>query len=298
MSKKSPRVKRLSLKSRRGTVKRVGYPKLRLVKGGSLIMAFNKEIHPSFELPVERFQKKTSSNTFTFPNNPDDFLPNTMRGKHILVLGATGRLGSLVVQQALESSYHVTILVRNDRNLPFTSKHLRNPNLVTWVGSPLSRETLDQVVEGKDAVINCIGPSIFRDHDICSRVQKVLNESMSAKGVRRLIAITSQGCGDSGRRVKPIQHFFGRLFAGKIMDDKTVQEEIIIKREDLNWTIIRPGILCNGKLTRRYRINEYLTCMKVNRADVAYFIMAELRTSMWLKRKPTINGYKRYMFMG
>src|SRR5881392_194893 len=108
-----------------------------------------------------------------------------------IVLGATGRLGAQVVNQALESSYHVTALVRSDSNLPFAKHQLRNPNLVIMVGSVLSREDLDKVIEGKDVVINCIGPKLLfpssDDTDICSCSQKLIIESMIDHGVRRLI---------------------------------------------------------------------------------------------------------------
>ncbi|CAG8590062.1 4144_t:CDS:2, partial [Ambispora leptoticha] len=223
----------------------------------------------------------------------DDFCPNTMRGKHILVLGATSRLGVCVVDQALEASYHVTVLVREDRNLPFKKHHLRNPNFVVCVGSVLDRSNLDKVVEGKDAIINCLGPrnTWFGDTTISSRAQPIINESMKSLGVKRIIVVTSQGCGDSIRYVRPIQHFFVRLFVGKVIDDKQMQEFLILEnKEDLDWTIIRPGRLVDGKLTKRYRINEHLTFTKINRADVAHFILQELRTSMWLKRTPTVNG--------
>src|SRR5688572_7668655 len=102
-----------------------------------------------------------------------------------LVLGATGRLGAQVVNQALDASYHVTALVRSDSNLPFTRYQLRNPNLVIMVGSVLSRYDLDKVIEGKDAVINCIGPHpLFNNNhlDICSRSQQLVIDSMIHHG--------------------------------------------------------------------------------------------------------------------
>jgi putative NADH-flavin reductase len=209
-----------------------------------------------------------------------------------LVLGATGRLGTQVVNQALEASYHVTALVRSDSNLPFSRNQLRNPNLVIRVGSVLSRSDLDKVVEGQDAVINCVGPRPFNNNDIdvCSRSQQFITESMIHHKVRRLIVVSLQGVGDSCRP-GPMQKFFGRLFAGKLLDDKEMQEKLVMKYSDqFDWTIIRPGRLFNGRITHKWRINDDLATSKISRANVACFILKELKTSSWIKQVLTINS--------
>jgi len=229
--------------------------------------------------------------TFPVTLNPDDYIPRF--GKHILVLGATGRLGAQVVNQALEASYHVTALVRTDLNLPFTRYQLRNPNLVIRVGSVLSRDDLDKVMEGQDAVINCIGPRLFNNNDIdvCSKSQQLIMDSMIQYGVRRLIVVSLQGVGDSYTRTSSMQKFFGRLFSGKILDDKETQEKIVMKYSDqIDWTIIRPGRLSNGNLTNKWKLNDNFSNTKISRANVACFIMKELRTSSWSKQALTINS--------
>jgi len=221
--------------------------------------------------------------------NPEDCMP---RGKHILVLGATGRLGTQVVNQALEASYHVTALVRSDSNLPFSRNQLRNPNLVIRVGSVLSRSDLDKVVEGQDAVVNCVGPRPFNnnDIDICSRSQQFIMDSMIHHKVRRLIVVSLQGVGDSGRS-GPMQKFFGRLFAGKLLDDKELQENLVMKYSDhFDWTVIRPGRLSNGRITHRWRVNDERATTKISRANLACFILKELKTSSWIKQVLTINS--------
>ncbi|RIA85175.1 hypothetical protein C1645_741781 [Glomus cerebriforme] len=231
--------------------------------------------------------------TFPVTLNFEDYTPSTMRGKHILVLGATGRLGTQVVNQALEASYHVTALVRSDSNLPFTRYQLRNPNLVIRVGSVLSRNDLDKVMEGQDAVINCIGPRLFNnnDIDICSKSQQFIIDSMIHYGVKRLILVSLQGVGDSHTRINSMQKFFGRLFTGKILDDKELQENLVMKYSDqIDWTIVRPGRLSNGNLTNQWKLNDNFSYTKISRANVACFIMKELRSSAWLKHAITINS--------
>ncbi|CAG8503899.1 5482_t:CDS:2 [Acaulospora colombiana] len=263
------------------------------------------------------------------------------RGKHIL--GATGQLGIQIVNQALESSYHVTALVRSDLNLPFTRHQLRNPNLVIMVGSVFDRQDLDKVIEGQDAVINCIGPQpLFGNNtDICSRSQKMIIESMIENKVRRLIAVTMQGigtisgvdnstnsnnsssssgeirCDTEDRPTSPTvsqipviskgwHKLFGKLFSNKVLNDKELQERIIMENNDfIDYTIIRPGRLTNGTLTETYKVMEHddvrriekdsrtttkRSSIKISRADVAHFIMGEIRCNRWVGKTLVIES--------
>ncbi|GBB99283.1 hypothetical protein RclHR1_03470018 [Rhizophagus clarus] len=223
-----------------------------------------------------------------------DFILKSVKGKNILVLGATGDLGIQVISQALEASYHVTILIRNDKNLLLENQHLRNPNLVIITGSVLSREDMNKAVEGQDAIINCLGPRALwtSEVDICSKSQKIIIESMKFYEVKRIIVVTSQGVGGNDKQIGKMQNFFEFIFTGKFISDKELQERYIKENSDfLDWTIIRPGKLYNGELTGHYKLNESPTMMKISRANVAHFILKELQTSVWLKRTPTINGY-------
>ncbi|CAG8556139.1 3363_t:CDS:2 [Ambispora gerdemannii] len=238
----------------------------------------------------------TSYNPLFFDEN----MPSTMRGKHILVLGASGRLGSQVVRQALDASYYVTTLVRNDRALPFTRQQLRNPNLVICVGSIFSRTNLDRVIEGQDVVINCLGPrrscefnllnflgQRTSDIDLNSRAQRYINESMARLGVKRLIIVRCHG-------TSTLDSFFTRLFFSKMHNnDKKVQEKLIVENSKfLDWTIVRVGGLSNGKLTKKYSLhdNDQIILKKVSRADVAHFILKEVGNGTWIQRTPSIDA--------
>ncbi|CAG8488483.1 3655_t:CDS:2 [Ambispora leptoticha] len=230
----------------------------------------------------------SSYNILAFLTQEEEDMPSMRRGKHILVLGASGRLGSQVVQQALDASYHVTILVRNDRSLPFSRRQLKDPNLVICVGSIFSRIDLDRVIEGQDAVINCLSPRTLWTSDIKlnSRAQRLINESMVKFDVKRLIIVRCHG-------TPTIDSFFTRLLSNKVYHDKKVQEKLIMENSEfLDWTIIRVGGLSNGKLTKKYLLldNDEIVFKKVSRADVAHFILKEIGTGMWVKQAPLING--------
>ncbi|CAG8512387.1 31148_t:CDS:2 [Racocetra persica] len=251
----------------------------------------DKEITILVIMPLARYKSRKKSVTTiidvvrpSLPAITNNTLPN-----HIL--GATGNLGTQVVCQALEASYYVTILVRNEKNLQFKRHHLRNPNLVILVGSVLSRDDLDRAIRDQDAVINCLGSRIMAsDINICSKSQRIINQSMMKNKVRRLIVV---GCGKN-QNVSGFQKFFSWFTTkGKALADKETQESIVKQdTEFIDWTIVRPAKLYDGELTN-YRINEPLTMMKISRASVAHFILRELRTSLWLNKTPTISGFEK-----
>lgn len=55
--------------------------------------------------------------------------------------------------------------------------------------------------------------------------------------------------------------------------------EALVKASQADWTIIRPPQLTDGPLTGQYRtaINQFLKdALKISRADVAHFMLANL----------------------
>ncbi|KAF0474608.1 NADP-binding protein [Gigaspora margarita] len=245
-------------------------------------------------MPLAKFKSRKKSITTIIdvvrPSIP--IITNNTLPNHILVLGATGNLGTQVVCQALEASYYVTILVRNEKRLQFKRHHLRNPNLVILVGSVLSRDDLNRAIRDQDAVINCLGSRMMPSSEIklCSKSQRIINQSMMENKVRRLIVV---GCAEN-QKASRFQKFLGWFTTkGKLLADKVTQESIVKQdTEFIDWTIVRTGKLYDGELTN-YRINEPFTMMKISRASVANFIIRELRTSLWLNKTPTISGFEK-----
>jgi putative NADH-flavin reductase len=103
-------------------------------------------------------------------------------------------------------------------------------------------------------------------------------QSSHDERVRRLIAVTGLGAGDSRGHGGLLYDAGLFLLLKRVYDDKDVQEQII-KRSRLDWTIVRPGLLTDGPATGRYRA---LTDPKdwrvgtISRADVADFLVRQV----------------------
>ncbi|RUS12747.1 hypothetical protein BC937DRAFT_87121 [Endogone sp. FLAS-F59071] len=198
--------------------------------------------------------------------------------------------GIELITIALKQSYRVTALVRDETKLRTL---VRNPNLVIIIGSPDVRSCVDQAMSlGQDAVVCCLGPKspFYGDRTICSRAQPVINESMKAFGIKRLIAVSSQGVGMSYEQISCFQHLIGRFIAGRVLDDKERQEQAI-QSSDLDYTIIRPGRLTWGPFTGNIRLNDQLKGGRISRKDLAFCIIKELSLGSWVGGTPTVNSY-------
>jgi hypothetical protein len=111
---------------------------------------------------------------------------------------------------------------------------------------------------------------------------------MNKNAVKRFICITSLGINDSRFKLGlyytlftiPVILFFYFL-------DKSKQEKLIMK-SDLDWIIVRPGQLTNGKLRTNYRhgmkVGHYLLTKMISRASVAHFMLKNLESKMYLRQ--------------
>jgi uncharacterized protein YbjT (DUF2867 family) len=73
--------------------------------------------------------------------------------------------------------------------------------------------------------------------------------------------------------------------------DKSKQEKIIMSSK-LDWTIVRPGQLTNGKKRTVYKhgtdVGNYVFTKRISRADVAHFILSQLTDELYLHRTPGV----------
>ena len=121
----------------------------------------------------------------------------------------------------------------------------------------------------------------------------VLVAAMQAAGVKRLIAVTGAGAGNSRGRIGFLyDNLLFPLMLQRVYSDKDIAEDIIAK-SGLDWTIARPGGLTNGAATGRYRV---LTEMKdwrggfISRADVADFLVKQIAGRNLLAKAPVLVG--------
>lgn len=221
-------------------------------------------------------------------NNPGNDRAKASPAK-ILVLGATGGTGRLIVAQALARGHAVTALVR----APEKARDLTGARLV--VGDVRDQKALREALQGQDAVISALGTpaSPLREVTLLSTATRALTEAMRAEHVARLIVITGIGAGDSvGHGGFLFDRVIYPLLLRNVYADKN-RQEAIVKESGLDWTLVRPAILNDkpgGGAIRALTDLSGFHGGSISRADVAAFVLDQVRSDAWLRRAPLIAG--------
>ena len=206
----------------------------------------------------------------------------------LLIIGGTGGTGKELIKQALEQGHSLTALVRNPKKNKITHQ-----NLSIIKGNILDFEKVQEVVAGQDAVLSALGHKrFFIKTSILSEGTKNIIQAMEKHNVNRFICVTSLGINDSRFKlglyytlfVIPVIIFF-------YFWDKAKQERLI-QSSNLNWTIVRPGQLTNGRKRGSYKhganVGNYILTKMISRADVAHFILSQLSVTTYLHKTPGV----------
>ncbi|MEA1649291.1 SDR family oxidoreductase [Nitrospirillum sp. BR 11164] len=217
-----------------------------------------------------------------------EFVAHTTQPK-VLVLGATGPTGRLIVRQAVAQGYDVTVLARSAEK----ARGLEGAMIV--IGDARDDAVLRQALKGRDAVISALGTpaSPFREVTTLSTATRALVAAMKAEGVRRLVCITGMGAGDSaGHGGFLFDRLIFPLLLRKVYADKN-RQEAIVRESGLDWVLVRPSILNNKPGGGTVRALTDLTGVHggtIARADVARFVLEQVRGDTWLHQAPLITG--------
>lgn len=159
---------------------------------------------------------------------------------NIVVFGASGYCGKAILAEALVQGHTVTAFTRNRNNLPVPQDRLNGIE-----GDVLDRESVRQALRGQDAVIQCLGiggqgngqPTTF-----VSEATRLLVEEMESLAIKRLIALSNVGAGDSAAhlpwafRTLILPYFMRWLYV--IIEDKNRMEPLIFN-STLDYTVVR-----------------------------------------------------------
>lgn len=239
-----------------------------------------------------------------------------MKPRTILIVGASGATGRLLVAELLARGHSVRAIVRSRTGVP--AELHGHPQLTVIEGSLLDfgDEALRAAVEGCDAVASCLGhtPS-FRGifgaprrlvTEAVARLCRAIEASRPERPVR-FVLMCSAGVRnrDLDERVSPAQRFVVfllRLLVPPHADNEQAADYLRARvgREDrwIEWAVIRPDSLQQAERVSPYELHPSPTRSAIfdpgqtSRINVAEF-MARLATDdalwrQWRFRMPVI----------
>src|SRR5258706_13762007 len=142
----------------------------------------------------------------------------------LIVFGATGGTGLSIIDQALAAGHEVTAFARS----PFESKAR------VIQGNVLDPARVADAIRGHDVVFSCLGTRPWRHTNICSEGIASITLAMKTAGVRRLIAMSTQGIGDS--KLSGIGKLGAGLFLRKAVAAKPTMGGMIAAT-GLDWVV-------------------------------------------------------------
>jgi len=208
----------------------------------------------------------------------------------LLVVGASRGIGSETVKRALAAGHHVRALARS------ALADVAHPRLEKIEADALNAASMISATSGMEAVIQTLGESrrpqaLLSGTTLFSRATRILIDAMHATNVRRLLAVTGLGAGDSrGHAGFLYDALVFPLLLKRIYDDKDVQEQMI-RASGLDWTIVRPGLLTSGPATGAARAlteAKDWTAGSISRADVAEFLVREAFERRFVGKTPLL----------
>lgn len=215
--------------------------------------------------------------------------------KKILLFGATGRTGSIILQYALTKGYAVTALVRNPGKLTVEHDHLS-----VIQGLPTRFDDVREAIDGCDAVVSTLSALSMKEimsfrkieppHTLEKSIQNAV-AAMKEDGVKRIVTLSSIGVGDS----YPYAPWFMRLVI-KITNFKIVfadhnRQEALLMGSDLDWTIARPVALNNHEEAEALRVTYHQTPspFTISRKQLAKFMVDCLDGDEYVRKAPILS---------
>jgi putative NADH-flavin reductase len=195
----------------------------------------------------------------------------------VIVFGATGGIGRLLVTGALELGHAVTAFVRNGQSLE------PRDGLRIVQGDIFDPQSVADAIDGHRAVFSALGARTLKAEPVLSRAIPLIINGMHFHMVDRIISVGAAGAlYPAGKYQPPIATVLFAIIRATVlrhpMADQRAQERLLAAT-DLDYTIVRPPRLTDDPATGTYRVLPDAvpsSSRRISRADVADFMLQQL----------------------
>jgi len=213
------------------------------------------------------------------------------RRMKILLLGATGAVGQLALEEFLKADHEVKALVRNT-----SAVQRRHPRLTVVQGEATKAADVEEALAGQDVVLSTIGAPANKRTTLRTDVARNLVTGMKKHGIRKLVWLDAAGVGSSKKFVQRSSFLFGRilmpLFLNHMYED-AARADAIIEKSGCDWVVVRPVSFTNHAKTGNVSVVTDMSLtvplrLRMARADVAAFLVEQVVKDDYLGQMPVI----------
>ncbi len=205
----------------------------------------------------------------------------------LAILGATGGTGLELTKQALALGHTVRVLVRSPEKI--NTQHER----LEVIEADMMNEPSDELAEKfgpSEVVISSLGAGtnlgITR---LYSEGTDRIIAAMSKADLKRLIVVSSVGTDPTNDEPRWYLWLVRRLLINVYVDLARMEQNLMAT--NLDWIIVRPSQLTNGKKRGVYRVApRYIPegGIRISRADVADFMLKQLQQDTFVRQTPAL----------
>jgi putative NADH-flavin reductase len=216
----------------------------------------------------------------------------------ILLLGATGRTGKSIIEEAIKRGYAISAIARNPQKL-------KDYKIEIIEGTPYDYETVEKAIDGCDAVINTLNISRKTDNpwsplvapkDLISKSATNVLKAMQKNGVKRFVVLGAIGAGRSWKTspaiLKCIVSFSNLKYA---FQDHGLQEQLL-ESSSIDYTICRAPMLTEKINENGVGVTSENATPKspnLSRKSVAKFFIDIIETGKYIKETIHISDNKK-----
>jgi putative NADH-flavin reductase len=213
----------------------------------------------------------------------------------ILIMGITGRTGSLVAEEAIKRGHKVVGIAHDPGRIT-----LKEAEIVQ--GTPCDFDTVRKALVGCDAVISTLN-TFSKSAGMFGKIKTPVNvmsvsianvvKAMKEKEIKRIVVMTALGVGDSEKEVASFFRFIVKISNIKYAYADHDAQEKVLENSNLDWTVVRPVMLTDK--------NENLSILSnlrgigkikssISRNAVAHFMLDCIEKGKFIKEKPGISN--------
>lgn len=200
---------------------------------------------------------------------------------NLLILGATGRVGSHIANYAYQDGHSIKVLTRSPEKLALTDKQL-----TIVKGNVLHHSDVEAAMRGTEIVISALNTD---GTTTLSESMPYIIQAMSTEKIQRIITVGTAGILQSRSDVNLLRYESNesRQRSTRAAEEHRKVYELL-QQSSLDWTIVCPTYLPDGEFVGKFRQERnYLPIdgMEISVPDTARFTYEQIYSNEYIRSR-------------